>query len=519
MLRLLPALLLAFLVLCSPASAAARCPTTTITIGTKQAPRACLPKRPPVASPQALKPFAKHPQGKKPSKRLEALASRELRARAAQASAPAGVEITVTPSEGGGIAEARTKSGESVKLGAEKHDEVARCPKADGVVPAKYDQTMTFGFATAEHGKRTWTTVTLRYEATWTGHVGVGGKAETFDLALRGELTIKSGVEIAATGKVLKRIPTRTYRTALTKIAIPVGVDPVSLLREFTVRGPKGTRGNAEDLKAAGTLLGFAVMPLSEIKDELKQGDVRWYDQHDCAQRDYTWTPEKVVKSGRADWNLWVMAEDGTRVADARWSMSSACGAITATSASGPTAQFGVVDEAGAWGPPSSGACMAVEVTSPAGRARPIFHSIPPLEAKRYRYAISIDFRKSMGPGVAETTATGAGTVTVGPGEGLVEGSGSFSGSEWDSGVLNTCGQDMLRTRTFSSPVAVGAEIQGEQVTIAFTAIERPFDAAWIVTVPVTGGEQRFSSRQPFCGTPELAVRTATVKVAATPVS
>ena len=39
-------------------------------------------------------------------------------------------------------------------------------------------------------------------------------------------------------------------------------------------------------------------------------------------------------------------------------------------------------------------------------------------------------------------------------------------------------------------------------MTLGFTAIERPFEAAWIVTLPVTGGEQTITARQPFCGTP-----------------
>jgi hypothetical protein len=37
--------------------------------------------------------------------------------------------------------------------------------------------------------------------------------------------------------------------------------------------------------------------------------------------------------------------------------------------------------------------------------------------------------------------------------------------------------------------------------------------------VPVTGGDQSFKARQPFCGTPGKALTTAKVSVAATPVS
>ena len=128
-------------------------------------------------------------------------------------------------------------------------------------------------------------------------------------------------------------------------------------------------------------------------------------------------------------------------------------------------------------------------------------HSIPPLEAQRYRYTFKVDFSKTMGPGIAPTNATGTGTVTIGPGDGLVEGTGTFFGTR----VGRDRGQP-VRPRHAAhthllSPVAFGGEIQGDQVTLGFTAIERPFEAAWIVTLPVTGGEEIYTSRQPFCGT------------------
>jgi hypothetical protein len=484
------------------------------------------------------------PRKAKRNKRTEALALRMVGARAAAAQADDlfgkevsstqradgsyearyertdGIEVTVAGREGGGVlVELRDSSGAGHTMGLQKADSVPHCPVASGDVPAKLDQTITYGEAVSKHGKRTWTQVTLRSEATWTGHVGVSAKAETFDFALRGEISIRSGVEIAATGKQLKRMPTRTYRSALTKRGLPVSVDPVSFVKEFTLRGPKGDRaGSAADLDAGSRLLTTSVLAVSEIQSALADGDRRWYDERACAKVDFSSSPEKVVRGGRGDWNVWVMAQDGARAADARWSPSSSCGALTASGTTGAQISLSVTDSANAWGPGSSGACAAAEITSTAGRPRPFEHTIFPLEAKRWRYAITVKFRKSMGLGIAETTATGSGTVTTGPGEGLTEGTGEFSGSEWDQTPLNTCGQDMLRTRTFVSAVAIGAEIQGEEVTVAFSAVERPFDAAWILTVPVTGGEQTFTSRQPFCGQPDMAVRTATVTVAATPV-
>jgi len=148
-----------------------------------------------------------------------------------------------------------------------------------------------------------------------------------------------------------------------------------------------------------------------------------------------------------------------------------------------------------------------------------VHHSIPPLEAQRWRYDIKVAFNKNMGAGIAETNATGTGSVTIGPEDGLVEGSGTYSGTEWDQTVTNTCGMDMLRARGFSSPATFGGELQGDQVTLGFTANLRPFEAAWIVTLPVTGGEKTITARQPFCGTPGLAATTAKITVTATPVA
>jgi hypothetical protein len=250
MLRLLPLLLIALLVAAAPASAAApRCAKHTVVIGPKVKPRACLPKTLPAANPTVLKPLVKG----KPNRRLERLARRLFGARAAQADSglPAGIELI----QNGNVMELRNKAGDSVSMGLEKHNSVPKCPLANGDVPAKLDETMTFGAGTAEHGTRTWATITMRNEATWTGHVGVSAKAETFDVAFRGEVSIKSGVEIASTGKVLKRNPTRTYRSALTKQGVPVKFDLIALARELTFRGPKGERGDAKDLEALTALV------------------------------------------------------------------------------------------------------------------------------------------------------------------------------------------------------------------------------------------------------------------------
>ena len=45
------------------------------------------------------------------------------------------------------------------------------------------------------------------------------------------------------------------------------------------------------------------------------------------------------------------------------------------------------------------------------------------------------------------------------------------------------------------------------------------FDASWILTLPLTGGEEFYTSYQPFCGDPQKALRWSSVKVTGTPVA
>jgi hypothetical protein len=104
-----------------------------------------------------------------------------------------------------------------------------------------------------------------------------------------------------------------------------------------------------------------------------------------------------------------------------------------------------------------------------AGRPVPLNRYIPPLEAKRWRYDFKVTFNKTMGPGIAETNAAGSATVTLGSEDGSVDGTSTYT------------------------------EIQGDEVTL--------------------GGTRTITARQPFCGTPGLALTTATVVVSATPAS
>ena len=54
--------------------------------------------------------------------------------------------------------------------------------------------------------------------------------------------------------------------------------DPIALAQELTLRGPKGERGDAEDLEAATALLKTSLFGLMDIRSELEKGDKRWYD-------------------------------------------------------------------------------------------------------------------------------------------------------------------------------------------------------------------------------------------------
>ena len=42
---------------------------------------------------------------------------------------------------------------------------------------------------------------------------------------------------------------------------------------------------------------------------------------------------------------------------------------------------------------------------------------------------------------------------------------------------------------------------------------------SWILTLPLTGGEEFYTSYEPFCGDPQKAFRWSSVKVTGTPVA
>jgi hypothetical protein len=433
-----------------------------------------------------------------------------------------GVEVAVRGVDGQRWeAEARDRNGAGWTLGTSTQPKVPECPTAAGDVPTPYETSFVIGKATTEHGKRTWFRTELRMEGRWHGYVGVGARAERYDLDVRGTTEQRSGVEIASTGKALRRNPTRVYRSVLRKRGLAIGTDPTSLIREVTIRGPKGTRFEQADVQPATALMGLTVDAVSHANHELPKGDERWYEQRACAKLDFTWAPSRVAKGGRADWDVTAKANDGAVVADARWTPTSACGVLSASGTSGPNVKLGVVDAARGWGiDTGNGACVHSEVTTTAGRPQPLDHSIPPEPRRTLKLAISVRYNKNPGPGNAQTHMTGTGTVTLGDaataGE-LVMGSGQYDGTEWDQRVDNTCGQDMQALRPFGGRATVGAQRHDDgTITVAFTADERPFDMAWIVTLPDRGGTQTIEADQPFCGQPRAAHTTTVFSVTVT---
>jgi hypothetical protein len=529
-----------------------RCGKQAIAIGPKKRPKACVPKvLPKELGPQVLKaakPLRKgarrSPKGERMARELLAVLRPRLEAgqpaiakpgtlASATASPRAGAsgavwanaapdavettagettatwhrqghEIRAVETDGFVETEARDHTGAGGSMGYGERHEVASCPTAAGDVPAKYQETLTFGRAASKHGKRYFIHFTLEHEGTWKGHVGLGGKAETFDLDMRGTLEIRSGVEIAATGKVLHREPTRTYRTALTKSRLPVGTNPTSVIRDMRLRGPKGARITDADVEPLSTLAAFTSVTVMRVSYQLETGDRRWYDARACAKIDYTSSPERVRKGGQAEWDATVLADDGTPASDAIWTTASTCGTLTASTTRGAKTHLTVTDSASNWSyEPSRPACVTADVTSPAGRAR-LGHSIAAEEEHRYRFDVTVRYREDAGAGVTPTNMDGRGRAEAGVGEeDAPAGAGTYTGTEWDERIDNPCGADMQAVRAFSGTATVGADIQDDgTATVAWVAYERPLRMNFIVNVPLTPGTHvvNMQGTQPYCG-------------------
>ena len=415
--------------------------------------------------------------------------------------------------------EVTDRSGAGVIFGlGERGPPTPTCPTAAGDVPSRLRQELVVGAIVVDGKRRHRRIATQVIEGSWHGYVAVTARAQRFDVSLRGSLEVRSRIESVATGRILQHQGTRTFRTALDRRGLPVGVDPVGLLGELRLRGPKGRRIPAGDVREASTLVAFTAAAVAEVDGELERGDRRWYDERACARVDHTSSPERVSKGGRADWELTALAADGQRVADAVWAPSSACGTLTASAARGPSIRLAVSDDAGSWGPePYAPACASAEVTTTAGRPRAFQHQIAPSAASDLRVDISVVYREDMGPGVVPTEMTGSGSVTIGHGERSAEGVGQWSASEWWVTPENTCGQEMTRARNVGGAAVVGAQDNGDgTVTVAFTALERPLNMAWVWVFPADGGTLANTRQRQFCGDPAGARLTTEITVRVT---
>jgi hypothetical protein len=563
----------------SRAGAAKRhgCGKSQITVGPRSKPRACVPRKLRVDDPNSLRPMLalarRAPRGSRKTQRLALKVLRWATTRGVPELAPAkkgarasqrrrnardlnlvgeptelgatrsmerrgddrivgtfenedGIETRLdwrydaeTGDDRGVLINARARNGVGATMGLEKGPRPPECPTAAGDVPARYLYGLTIGHETVEHGKRTFTLANVRVEGRWHGYVGVGAKAEKFDVSLRGVTEVRSGVEIAATGKTLKRDPTRVFRAALDKRGLPVRTRGASLVKDIRLRGPQGNRYRAEYLKPAGNLLWLVAEGVDAADKALEEGDKRWYDEMRCAKLESTHSPDRVTKGGRADWKVTALAADGTKVANADWGADSGCGEVSTSGTGGPTVDVTLVDVAGAWGwDPYQPACAVIGATTPAGRPRAVYSTIPPVEPPGdLRVTVSFDYEKRMGVGIAESLVHGSGEFLMRPDGQYYEGSGSYRGVEWDQTPDNTCGEDMTRSRDIAGATTVGGQHNGDgTITVGITGNEKPQEFSWIVTVPETGGTETITNRQTFCGEPNLAARKTVITVTVT---
>ena len=551
-----------------PAAVAAKpCPKGTTAVGPGKTPAACVgavPSTPLVALEQAATKaranYAKG-RGKRPGKGnaratklmgqvfafaqervaagepillAEPRASKAARARAGgnaivtNAPAALGKQVSTTVDSNGNVRTEFRTSDLSVTLEAQKGEfsmdirdkqgaggflragsfgsDIPRCPSPAGDVPSEFDSDLTFGLATAEHGVRTVVAITMKFDGPWHGYVGVGGKAERFDMTMRGAMEVRLNTEIAATGKVLQREPTRTYRSVLERKGVPIGTDGRSLLGGTRMFGPKGAISSAIDRTLSATLASLLPVQIDAVSGLLKIGDTRWYEQRLCARTSLESSrPEQVTKGATASWQVRVTDVVGATVADAQWTVSSSCGELSTETTRGPTMRASVVDADRTWGPdPYAPGCIKAEVTSTAGRAAVFTDTIEPKKPDGLRFSVGVTYNETMGSGIAETNMTALGTVFLPWNAEDAEGTGTYQGTEWDATPANPCGWDMGRSRGFSGKATVGVHRNDDDTfTVLFTANERPLRMSFLAIVPAQGGLSDTTGTQPFCGEPK----------------
>lgn len=391
-----------------------------------------------------------------------------------------------------------------------------RCPSPAGDVPSKFETRMTFGQYTIDDGYRYVTATTVLFDGPWHGYVGVGAKAEKFDVNASGAVEIRIHVEDRKTGKIVFRDGTRVYRAVLDRKGLPIATTGASLVGGARFFGPKGGIKSALDRTVASALGQLVVTHIDLVPAALKDGDTRWYDNMRCARVGLNqYEPSEVRRGDTAKWTLDVTNEPGERAADAQWTFSSTCGAPSPAAPRGNPVSVSVADAASAWGPdPYAPACIKAEVTSTAGRAATFTHEIPPKKPDGYRFTIKLTYDEQMGPGIAATNAHGSGSVFLRWDADKAEGSGTYDGTEWDGTIGNPCGDDMLATRSFGGTATVGVTRNDDGTfTVAWVANERPLRMSWLEVVTAEGATITRKHRQPFCGQAGLAATTANLTI------
>lgn len=552
------------------------CPKGTIVVGSAKSPVACVPTKPVGTAQQLLgvlsaagkqaKPKAR-PRGKGPSKRAakllrEVVAFAQARdaaglpvfeaAKAQRAQASSGPSISNAPASFGTQTSAITDSSGMVTGGRFQSGEISlsmnaetdgvkmevtdksgaggfmkfvpdaaptpRCPTPAGDVPSKFDTKMTIGEYTIDGGHRYVASSTVIFDDPWHGYVGTSAKAEKFDVNASGRLEIRIHVEDRKTGKVVLRDGTRTYRAILDRKGLPIEATGASIVGGARFLGPKGAIKSSLDRQVASALGQLVVTHVDLVPSALKHGDTRWYDNRMCARVGLNqYRPSEVVRGDTGTWQIDVTDERGAPAADAEWTITSTCGTPAATKLRGQKVDLSVPDTSRNWGPdPYAPACVTADVTSTAGRAATFTHAIPPKKPDGRRFTIKVKYNENMGSGIAETNASLTGTVFLAWNAEEAEGTGTYSGDEWDGTVANPCGHDMARSRGFGGKATVGAVRNRDgSISVAIVAVDRPLRLSFLqVLEPGEDGTIRDSTgTQPFCGEAKRAKTTTKVTI------
>lgn len=393
-----------------------------------------------------------------------------------------------------------------------------RCPAPNGDVPSDFDTNMTFAQYTVDGPYRYVTATTMKFDGPWKGHVGVGAKAETFDFSMTGAVEIRVHVEELRTKKIVFRDGTRVYRALLDRSGVPMATKGASLVGGARMFGPKGKLKGDLDRTISSALAQLVVTHIDLIPSALRLGDERWYDGMRCARIGVSSSlPDEVVAGDTATWKVDVTNEPGVPAADAKWTISSACGTPNAAEQRGNPIDISLPDTARNWGPdPRNPACIKAEVTSTAGRAAAYTDEIPPKKPDGLRFNVKVTYNEHMGSGVAETNVVLTGSVFLAWDAKEAEGTGTYKGDEWDGTVANPCGENMGASRGFSGKALVGAfRNRDGSVSVAITAAERPLRLAFLQVLEPgeTSANRESKGTQPFCGQAGLAKTTTKFEV------